>query len=173
MVAANHRLQAWGEPRPMNQRAARSPDVRHPGSVSRVVIGVAAALALLYALRSILIPFFVALLLIALIDGQARGLKRFFPKAPDSALSAVAVALVIASLGACVIALVLGASGIVPEAPVLASRLDGMLADFSRAFGAAPLRLNDLVDQEALKSLVTPAVSSVSNVLAGDRKSVV
>lgn len=149
------------------EATGRHPELRDAGSPARVVIGVAAALALLYLLRGIVVPLFIALLLMALIDGQVRGLKRLWPKAPDRTLSAIAVALVIASLGACVTLLVLGVGGIVADAPVLASRVDGLLADLSQALGAAPVRLNDIVDQAALMAFVTPAVSSVSNLLAG------
>jgi len=140
---------------------------QHTGSVSGVLVGVAAALALLYALRSIVVPLFVALLLIALIDGAMRGLGRLWPKAPRWTLNALAVALVIASLAACVIFLLRGASGIVAAAPVLVNRIDAALADISRIFGVAPLRLYDLIDQEALMSLATPAISSISNLMAG------
>lgn len=135
-------------------------------SISLVLIGVASSLSLLYVLRSIFIPLFVALLLVMLIDGQARWLKRFVPAAPDRALRAVAIALVVASLGACVILLTIGASGIAAAAPALVSRLDALIAELGRAVGVAPAHLNDLVDQEALMRFLTPAVSSISNFLA-------
>jgi AI-2 transport protein TqsA len=144
----------------------RALDVRDAGP-ARIVTGIAAALALLTLLRGIVVPLFIALLLMVLIDGQVRGLRRLWPKAPDWTLSAIAVALVIASLGACAMLLVFGVSGLVADAPLLATRVDGLLGDLSRAFGVAPVRINGLVDQGALMAMVTPAVSSISNLFAG------
>lgn len=175
MIRANPRLQLRGEPerirdpaaRAINQGMVRFADMPPAGSISRGLIGVAAALALLYVLRSVVVPLSVALLLMMLIDGQARWLKRFCGGAPDWAPRAVAVALVIASLGVCVILLTLGASGIAADTPALTSRLQEMLADFGRVFGAVPVRLNDFVDQESLMQFVTPAVSSIGNLLSG------
>src|SRR5262249_43544674 len=51
----------------LNERSDRAP-------LSVALVGIAAALALLYFLRSILVPFFVALLLLALIEGLVRAL---------------------------------------------------------------------------------------------------
>lgn len=130
------------------------------------LICAATALALLYVLRSIVVPLFISSLLMMLIDGQVREMKRIFPRAPARALSALTVALVVACLGACIFLLTFGASGIVAEMPVLTSRVDGILADISGALGSAPLRLNDLIDEEVLIQLATPAVSSLSSIFA-------
>ncbi len=159
-----------GQSAALGERAKREgtpADKRGAGNLSPLLLGVAAALALLYVLRDIVVPLFVALLLLALIDGQVRGLKRHWPRAPNWMLTSIAVASVIAAVGACVAVLLLGAGAIVADAPVLLSRIDGMLAELSRALGAVPVSLNDFVDQGALMALVKPAVASISNLLAG------
>src|SRR5262245_57740112 len=67
---------------------------RHPspaaGGVASVLMCVAISLALLYFLRSLLVPFFVALLMAALIEGLVRALAQRWPRGPRWALIVLA-----------------------------------------------------------------------------------
>lgn len=133
----------------------------------QLLVGICAAIALLFFLRDILMPFFVALVLIALIDGLVRALARTWPSGPRWALIVLTGVIIVALLIGCVTALVFGCAKLVDVGPAVVERLDMLLNDAYRAVGAGqPPRLAELVSAEAVMSVVTPVVSGLGNLLA-------
>jgi predicted PurR-regulated permease PerM len=151
-----------------SERPATTDGLPRAGLIAGVLVGVATALGLLYVLRDIVVPLFVALLLMALIDALVRGLRRLWPKSPQLATSIAAGLIVTALLAVCVFILFLGAGQIVAQAPALAARLNQVLADLGRIVGvAAPPSLYELVSPSTVMSAVTPALSGIGNAAAG------
>lgn len=65
-------------------------DARRQAPLFQIVVGVAACLVLLYFLRTILAPFFTALLIVALIEGFVRALAHRWPAGPRCSFPMVA-----------------------------------------------------------------------------------
>lgn len=131
-------------------------------NATQFLVGAVAALALLYFLRAILIPFFAALLLIALIEGLVRALARTWPSGPRWALIVGAGAIIIALLAGCGAVLAYGVQRIVADAPLILSRLDAVIAQLSERAGltTAP-RLEAMIGADQLMALASPLVSGL------------
>lgn len=136
-------------------------------AISQVLLGLSAALALLFFLRDILVPFFVALIIIALIDGLVRALARTWPAGPRWALIILTGIIIVAVLLGCVGALVYGGAQLVEQGPALVARLDRLIAEMYGAVGAAdPPHLAELVSAEAAMSVARPVVTGLGSLMA-------
>src|SRR5438874_5169488 len=100
---------------------------------AQIVTGVAAAIALLYFLASILIPFVIAFVLAVLVNALVRFIKSRWAAAPSWAVSLLAglVVIMLASTGIFIMAQ--GAAQMVSQGPVLLARLDGIAVDLGRS----------------------------------------
>lgn len=136
-------------------------------SITGALVGIGAALGLLYFLRDIVVPLFVALILLALLDGLGRMLAKLWPTAPRWLLLFVTSAVVLALLGACVAAIGYGAAQFVADAPALVDRLDNAVNELAAVLQIAdPPRLAEFVSADAVMSVVRPAVSGLGDLLA-------
>lgn len=136
--------------------------------LSRILIGVAVSLALVYFLRSILVPFFVALFLVALIDGLVRALAHRWSAGPRWALIVGAGAIIVVLLAGCAVTLGYGASRLVASAPDIVSRIDTLIGGLSQSVGLArPPRVADLANADWMVSLATPLASGLGNFFTG------
>jgi predicted PurR-regulated permease PerM len=135
-------------------------------SPSRLVVSIAASLALLYFLRSILAPFFTAMLLVALIEGLVRALAHRWPAGPRWALILGAGVLMMLMLIGCGVVLVYGVQRIVADAPAIIERLDQLAVGLSRdARLTHPLRVGAFVNSEHLMTMAAPLAQSLGAIL--------
>ena len=117
-----------------------------PVRISQILGGAAAALALLYFLRSILIPFVVAVVLTVLVGALVRFIQNRWARAPFWAVSILAGLVVIVSASAGIFIIAQGAANIVAQGPALVARLDQILADLSFSMHLRePLRVSVLI----------------------------
>lgn len=95
-----------------------------PGSVAQMTTGVAAGMAILYFLRPVLVPFFLAVLLRVLIGGIVGLVIRLFPRAPRWLVLVATAAIVGFTAYSTFIVLLQGMADLVKHASALASHLN-------------------------------------------------
>lgn len=114
--------------------------------ISQILVGTTAALALLYFLRSIIIPFVVAFVLVVLVSALVRFIQNRWANAPFWAVSIIAGLVVIVSASAGIFIMAQGAARMVAEGPALVARLDEILLDFGRSMHVSqPLKVSTLI----------------------------
>jgi predicted PurR-regulated permease PerM len=149
---------------------SRSSDNSAPAAapLSLILVGVAVSLALVYFLRSILVPFSVALFLVTLIDGLVHALAHRWSAGPRWVLITGAGAIIIVLLAVCAITLGYGATRLAAYAPDIVSRVDTLIGALSQSAGLAqPPRIADLANVDWIVSLATPLASGLGNFFAG------
>lgn len=135
--------------------------------IAGMLVCIVASLALLYALRGIVAPFFVALLLIALIEGLVRALAHRWPRGPRWALIVLAAIIIMLLLGGCALALSFGAGQLIADAPLMAPRIDAIIGDLSRQFGARMPRLREIADGNQILAMAQPVLAGFGQLVAG------
>lgn len=136
--------------------------------IAQILTGTAAALAMLYFLRAILIPFVIAFVLAVLVSALVSFIRGRWATAPGWAVSLLAGLLVILAASAAIIAFAEGAAQMVAQGPELAARLDRVLFDIGRTLRLEePLRLATLVGQVSVPKIAGTVLSSVQDVAAG------
>lgn len=136
--------------------------------IAQILTGTAAALAMLYFLRAILIPFVIAFVLAVLVSALVSFIRGRWAGAPGWAVSLLAGLLVILAASAGIIAFAEGAAQMVAQGPELAARLDRVLFDVGRTFKLEePLRLATLVGQISIPQIAGTVLSSVQDVATG------
>lgn len=131
-----------------------------------VVVAIVAAGGALFWLREILTPFALALFLLLMIDGLARWVQS---RTGVSARSAMALALVLIVLGfvGAVWVFVDGAAAFLAESARLGDRLNEVIADTARLFGAtAPPTAAELVRGLNLQSYAGAVAGAAQGVIA-------
>jgi AI-2 transport protein TqsA len=93
-------------------------------AIAQIITGTAAALALLFYLRAILIPLVIAFVLAVLVNALVEFIRRRWPSAPGWAVSILAGLVVISAAAGGIFAMAQGAAQIVLQGPALMTRLD-------------------------------------------------
>ena len=106
-----------------------------PIAVAQIIIGAAAALALLYFLSSILIPLVIAFVLVVLVDAVVSFVNQVWPKAPNWVVSTVSGLLVIGCASGGMFVLARGAVQVVQQGPGLLGRIEEIVEGLGRAKG--------------------------------------
>ena len=139
-----------------------------PASIARVVTATAAAMALLYFLRTILIPLVVAFVLAILVDALVRAIVRRWPRAPGWGVAALAGAIIAASAFGAIYVLARGGVEIVQQGGPLVARLEQLVAEMGRSFGLdQPLQLSTLVGQISVLKIVGEVLDGLQGVVSG------
>jgi predicted PurR-regulated permease PerM len=139
-----------------------------PVRISQIVVGAAAALALLYFLRSILIPFVVAVVLTVLVGALVRFIQNRWARAPFWAVSIVAGLVVIVSASAGIFIIAQGAANIVAQGPALVARLDQILIDLSLSMHLKePLRVSTLVGKISIAEVAGFILEQLQGLFTG------
>jgi AI-2 transport protein TqsA len=134
-------------------------------STAQVLTGLAAALALLYFLRGILIPFVIAFVLAVLVEALVGSIRRRWPGAPRWIVSTLAGLLVTAATAAGLVFLAQGAVGIVRQGPALLDRIDGLVQGTGRSLHLPePLHLKALVGQVDLAQVAGFLLSGLQGI---------
>ena len=106
-----------------------------PASVAQTTTGAAAGLAILYFLRPVLIPFFLAVLLRILIAGIVSLVVRLLPRAPKWLVLVTTVVIVGFSAYSVFIITLQGISDLIKQSPYLPAKLDHLIRSASIGFG--------------------------------------
>lgn len=131
-------------------------------SVALVVTGSAAALAMLYYLRSIVVPFVIAFVLVVLVDALITTIRRRWPEAPTWLVSGLAGLVVITAAGTGIFVLGQGAVGVVQQGPALVDRLDLLVQESGRALRLhQPLHIKSLVGDVTAQQIVGIILAAV------------
>lgn len=135
---------------------------------AQVITGVAAAVALLHFLASILIPFVIAFVLAVLVNALVRFIKNRWAAAPSWAVSLLAglVIIVLASSGIFVMAQ--GAAQMVAQGPALLTRLDEIAVGLGRSLQLRePLHLSAVVGKISISDIAGFILSGMQGLLSG------
>jgi predicted PurR-regulated permease PerM len=136
-----------------------------PIAVAQIIIGAAAALALLYFLSSILIPLVIAFVLVVLVDAVVSFINQAWPKAPNWVVSAVSGLIVIACASGGMFVLARGAVQVVQQGPALLGRIEEIVESVGRSMGLRQtLHLTSIVGDVSLPQLAGSVLSAVQGV---------
>ncbi len=139
-----------------------------PVAIAQLMTGIAAAMAMLYFLRSIVIPVVVAFVLAILVDALVRAIDRYWPKAPSWSVAALAGTIIASAAAIAIYVVAQGAAEIVAQAPALIARVDQLVEQLGIAVGLdAPLHLSMLVGGVSVPRLAGEVLASVQGVLSG------
>lgn len=136
-----------------------------PIAAAQIFVGAAAAMALLYFLRGILIPLVIAFVLVVLVDAVVGFIDRRWPRAPRWAVSLLAGLTVIISASGGIFVLAQGAVQMVDQWPALVGRLESSVQAIGAAVGyPQPLHLNTLIGQVSLPQIAGAVLSTAQGV---------
>lgn len=137
-------------------------------ATAQVVTGVAAAVALLHFLASIIIPFVIAFVLAVLVNALVRFIQNRWAGAPAWAVSLLAGLVVIATASAGIFIMGQGAAQIVSQGPALLARLD----DISLAIGQSlhlrePLHVASIAGKVSVADVAGFLLSGMQGLFSG------
>ena len=130
--------------------------------------GTAAALALLYFLRGILIPFVIAFVFAVLVSALVRFIRARQPKAPGWAITATAALVLIFLAGGGIFVMGQGMVQIVAQGPALAERLDQIVHDLGRSLRLKEeLRLGMVIGSINVPRIAGAVLSNLQGIATG------
>lgn len=125
-----------------------------PIATAQVITGIAAAMALLYYLSSILVPLVIAFVLVVLVDALTVFINGQWPRAPGWVVSAATGLVVILLAAGGMFVLAQGAAQVVQEGPALLARIDALVQQAGQSFGLdRPLHLQALVGSVSIPQI--------------------
>jgi predicted PurR-regulated permease PerM len=137
-------------------------------ATAQIITGIAAAVALLHFLASIIIPFVIAFVLAVLVDALVRFIQNHWHAAPAWAVSLLAGLMVILTASAGIFAMAQGVAQIVSEGPALIARLDGLALEMGRSLHLhEPLRLASIVGKISIADVAGFLLSGMQGLLSG------
>ena len=137
-------------------------------ATAQIVTGIAAAVALLHFLASIIIPFVIAFVLAVLVNALVRFIQNRWAAAPAWAVSLLAglVVIVLASSGIFIMAQ--GTAEIVSQGPALLARLDGISLDVGRSLHLQePLHIASIVGKVSVADVAGFLLSGMQGLFSG------
>ena len=135
---------------------------------AQILTGTASALAMLYFLRDILIPFVIAFVLAVLVSALVRFIQNRWTKAPPYAVAGLAALVVILCAAGGLFIMVQGAMQIVAEGPALADRLDQIVQDIGRSLHLhEQLHLATVVGNVSIPEIAGSILSGLQGFAAG------
>lgn len=137
-------------------------------ATAQIVTGVAAAVALLHFLASILIPFVIAFVLAVLVNALVRFIHKGWAGAPSWAVSLLAGFVVVALASAGIFVMAQGAAQMVSQGPALIGRLDEIAVGLGRSLHLKePLHLNAMVGQVSVAQVAGFVLSGMQGLFSG------
>ena len=141
---------------------------RPTGGIALILIGTAAALALLHYLRGILVPFVIAFVFAVLVNALVRFIRNRRPKAPDWAVAGTAALVVILLASGGIYVLAQGMVQMVSQGPALAERLDQIVHDIGRSLRLREeLRLTSIIGAVSVPQIAGSILSSLQGIATG------
>lgn len=139
-----------------------------PNNLAQTLTGTAAALAMLYFFRAVLVPFVVAFVLAVLVSGLVRWIRERSPRAPAWAVSLLAGLVVIVGASGAIFIMAQGMVRLAGEGPALVARIDQLLVDAGRSFHLRePLHLSNIVGNVGIPQVAGLVLSSLQGLVSG------
>ena len=127
--------------------------------------GTAAAIALLYFLRDILVPFVIAFVLSVIVDAPVESIRRRWPAAPKWVVTGLVGLLAIVSTAAGIYILSAGAVRLVANGPALFERLDRLAMAVGVALHLSkPMHLEAVVGSLDMKQVASFMLAGLQGV---------
>lgn len=137
-------------------------------ATAQIVTGVAAAVALLHYLASIIIPFVIAFVLAVLVNALVRFIQDRWATAPAWAVSLLGGVLVILTASAGIFAMAQGVAQIMSQGPALIARLDDLTLEIGRSLHLhEPLRLASIIGKVSIADVAGFLLSGMQGLLSG------
>jgi AI-2 transport protein TqsA len=135
---------------------------------AQILTGTAAALAMLYFLRDIMIPFVIAFVLAVLVNALVRFIQNRWAKAPPWAVATLAGLVIVISAAASIFVLAQGTVQMVGEGPALLKRLDEIAVDLGRSLHLREdLHLGTIVGKVSVPEIAGSIASGVQGFATG------
>ena len=135
---------------------------------AQILTGTAAALAMLYFLRDILIPFVIAYVLTVLVSALVRFIQNRWTKAPRWAVAALAGFVVIFCAAGGLFIMVQGTVQIVGQGPALAERLDQIVYGMGESLHLKrAVHLSTIVGNVSIPEIAGSILSGLQGFAAG------
>lgn len=136
-----------------------------PIAIAEVIVGTAAAMALLYFLSSILIPLVIAFVLVVLVDAVVSFVNQGWPRAPHWVVSTLSGLLVILCASGGMFVLARGAVQVVQQGPALLDRIEQMVEAVGRSMGLhQTLHLSAIVGSVSIPQIAGYVLAAVQGV---------
>ncbi|RST30079.1 AI-2E family transporter [Sphingomonas ginkgonis] len=137
-------------------------------ATAQIITGIAAAIALLYYLRNIMIPLVVAFVLAVLVNALVRFIHRLSPRPPSWAVSAIAGIIVISIASGGIFAIAQGMAQMVAQGPAVLARLDALAMSAGQAFHLErPLHLTAVIGEISIPRLAGAILSELQGFGSG------
>jgi predicted PurR-regulated permease PerM len=137
-------------------------------ATAQIITGVAAAVALLHFLASILIPFVIAFVLAVLVNALVRFIQNRWSAAPSWAVSLLAGLVVIVLASGSIFVIAQGMAQIVSQGPALIARLDQIAVGFGHSLHLKePLHLSAVVGQVSVADVAGFLLSGMQGLFSG------
>src|SRR3954453_1527986 len=135
---------------------------------AQIVTGVAAEIALLYFLASILITFVISFVLAVLVNALVRFIQNRWAEAPAWAGSLLAGLVVIGAASGGIFVMAQGAAQMVAQGPPLVARLDEIAVGLGRSLRLSePLHLSAVVGKVSVAQVAGFVLSGMQGLLSG------
>ena len=137
-------------------------------ATAQIVTGVAAAVALLHFLASIIIPFIIAFILAVLVNALVRFIQNRSAAAPAWTVSLLAGLIVIVASSAGIFIMAQGAAEIVSQGPALLARLDDISLQLGQSLHLRePLHIASIVGKVSVADVAAFILSGMQGILSG------
>jgi AI-2 transport protein TqsA len=137
-------------------------------ATAQIVTGIAAAIALLHFLASIIIPFVIAFVLAVLVNALVRFIQNRWPAAPGWAVSLLAGLVVIVTASTGIFIMAEGTAQMVSEGPTLLSRLDEIAVQTGRSLHLhEPLHIASVVGKISVADVARFLLSGMQGLFSG------
>lgn len=137
-------------------------------TTAQIVTGVAAAVALVHFLASIIIPFVIAFVLAILVNALVRIIQNRWARAPSWAVSLLAGLVVIITASTGIFIMAQGAAQIVSQGPALLARLDDISLEIGRSMHLRePLHVAAIVGQVSVADVASFLISGMQGLFSG------
>jgi AI-2 transport protein TqsA len=137
-------------------------------ATAQIVTGIAAAVALLHFLASILIPFVIAFVLAVLVSALVRFIQNGWAAAPGWAVSLLAGIVVIITASTGIFIITQGAAKLVYQAPALVARLDKIALNLGRSLHLhEPLHTSSVLGSVSVADVARFLLSGMQGLFSG------
>jgi AI-2 transport protein TqsA len=139
----------------------------HTIATAQIVTGIAAAIALLHFLASIIIPFVIAFVLAVLVNALVGFIQNRWAGAPAWAVSLIAGLVVMATASAGLFVMAQGTAQIVSEGPALLARMDGISVEIGRSLHLRePLHMASIVGKVSIADVAHFLLAGMQGILS-------
>jgi predicted PurR-regulated permease PerM len=163
-----HSEVCWRLPRVLGSVSIAQMSQSPTSASAQILTGTAAAVALLYFLASIIIPFVIAFILAVLVNALVRLIQNRWAAAPGWAVSLLAGLVVIVTASSGIFIMAQGAAQMVSEGPALLARLDEITVQTGQSLHLQePLHIASVVGKISVADVAKFLLSGMQGLFSG------